>query len=647
MAALAYYSGSKRQEWIEKRASDIEFLYDQQWSGEEIGVLEARKQSTYTHNKILPIIRDYRSRLTGRIPEAHIVPTGNIEYDPVNLINDVCKHVMYNSDWFLQFRRTLDSMLVKGIGFMNMFVDPFSSGGLGDLKLKDVDSQYVYIDPTSCEPFFEDSSCIIIAMPKLKQAAIAAYPQYRELIEKSTYKDTTTNYIQKTMYGYEGKQGDIGILEDDAEGAPKVLMIERQAIELVARKRIYRTDKWLYDYSDQDYSYEPESNEIAIPHFQKRLKRIISIGDKAVELETLPVENYSLTPLVYEDVKNPYPPGLIYFLRDQQKLWNKLFLLSLHLLQITAMPRTKLRKGVGLEEQDVESKLADPGGTFWYENDGMPTDPIQFDYGSGIPNDFFAMLNIVDQGLNISSASPPYRQGQSAQLPSTAFGINLLHQQSTAQFDPLVKTIDLWVERIYKSMIQHIPLVYDIPRLMDIFIDDRGTMQTVPINIPTSQKADGSWKILNNLGKLAANVRVQTSSSISTRHQELSNWFMDAAKQSGIPTFWARAIEHMVDLPNREEIISEMSVNTQLTNDLNELQKINQEATGTIKNLEQQLMASKNQSAVKDFENKLDSIIHQVRGDLKIHEARFSERLKSIEKEMRFVKSQKGRQNKK
>jgi len=196
-------------------------------------------------------------------------------------------------------------------------------------------------------------------------------------------------------------------------------------------------------------------------------------------------------------------------------------------------------------------------------------------------------------------------------------------------------------------MIQHIPLVYDIPRLMDIFIDDRGTMQTVPINIPTSQKADGTWKILNDFGKLAANVRVQTSSSISTRHQELSNWFMEAAKQSGIPTFWARAIEHMVDLPNREEIISEMSVNTQLTNDLNELQKINQEATGTIKNLEQQLMASKNQSAVKDFENKLDSIIHQVRGDLKIHEARFSERLKSIEKEMRFVKSQKGRQNKK
>jgi DNA anti-recombination protein RmuC len=208
---------------------------------------------------------------------------------------------------------------------------------------------------------------------------------------------------------------------------------------------------------------------------------------------------------------------------------------------------------------------------------------------------------------------------------------------------PLMQTVDLFVERLYKVILERIPLVYDTPRIMNLFINDKGDMQSIGVNIPIEDAATSVLTILNDLKQLSTNVMVRTGSTIAPRHQELSEFMGNLYQQTQHPVLLQRALELMPDLPDKERLIDELSLNTQLSGQLNQLSKEYEDLMGDYKNMEQQLLATQKQRSIQEFENTLDSVLHKFRAKVEVFENRLLDTIQSAKKEITYAKAQKGR----
>lgn len=600
--------------WLQDRQNDQLYVYGQPWEPKGRAKHKRRGQTDYSINRLLPIYRHYVSTITAQLPEVWIVPDDTSEYDPHHLLNLMYNHVLIISHFPAQYRRLAGSVTAKGLGNLYVYRDKFSSGGLGDLKVRYIENNYVYLDPNASDIYLDDSSALIIAMPKLLGDAIALYPHQEKRIRETAFSRNieVTEYIRGTGEGPGGHKEHIGSQVEENITDDRCLVIQRQVKERINEKHLYRSDSGIFeaivdpDYKPQMSQDTGEPMEFVVPTYRTQIKMVTSVNNVYVGEETIPCENFTNTSFFYEDTENPFPFGAIAQYKNLQTLLNKLYSLMLMHLELSG-GRIIAPKG-SIDKTKWAKDFPRPYAILEY-NDKLHGNKPEIITTEGLTQSFFIILNQIEQELAYIASSQPAHQGQASGLPHTRGATFAIMDEARTRLEPMVQAMDFGMERVADTILQMLPYGYPIQRMMDLWDGEFGDSKQIMINVSDT---------LNNVAKLRAKVKIKTGSSVKPQNTRLMDIYFQIAEMTGSPAALMHGIERMTEIPDRRALMEALDTSAQQEQQIKQLDEAVEGLQGVIKNQEQQMKAMDRNLSKTKAEAKYNAIAVNTRAETKI-----------------------------
>lgn len=617
-----------RQEWLDKRLAEYQFAMGQQWTREESDELAARGQVDYVWNRIYPYLRHYESLLTSRTPEAQLIPAGDVDKELVIVMNDVMKYILHISYWPQQFRRAVKSLLHKGVGWMWVHRDPFSSGGIGDIKVDYVNLQDVYVPEDASDIFYDNAESVILSRIIPLADAKALYPNATVGLERESFSGRDDTEHDTTMLGEKERKEDYG--PQDTAGSPEFKNVRIIHRFMKERKKVWRLLNELTK-EEMEVDKEPGEGELGrewfVAPYLKTNVRIITSAGKNVYIgkEVLPIEDWPLIPFIYEDAENPYPISAVTLHKGQQKLLNKFASLMLYNTQVSTGPKiiyTKgaIDKGVWAEEFALPSSINEVNPAY------NVRDHLQVVQISPIPSAMFTMAEEIKRELSYETSSAPFHQGSSEGMPPTLGQTLTLQEESTKRMSPVIQQVDMSIQRMYEVMLQLIPNVYDSYRLLTIIDSDSLSPKSVEINAPQLDEKTGEvLEVLNDIRKFRARVVVRTGSSVEPPRAAYLALFSQLVQQ--FPML-ARYMFQYMNLPNSQQIQDELDENAQLKQAIETYEKQMKELQQLIGQLAESVTDEKEKVKLQKIQSKLDALYVREEAQVQIDAAARKEEIK-------------------
>ena len=632
---LRKFHTDKRIQWLQERANDQAFTFGQPWELEERNKVRRRGQPDISVNRLLPIYKHYITTITAKLPEVWIVPEESSgEFNPLSLLNTIYNHILMISYFPAQYRRLAGSVVTKGLGNLYVYLDKFSSNGLGDLKVRQIDNNFVYNDPNASDIYLDDASAVIIAMPKLLGDAIALYPDKEKEIKETAFSMGVTEYIRETTVGQGGHKEYIGSQAQDNITKDRCLTIQRQVKERVKEYQLFRSDTGLFEDS-VDEDYKPTKNEMGepiefvVPTYRTQIKLTTSVNNVYVGEEIIPCEHYTNTGFFYEDTENPFPFGAIAMYKNLQSLLNKLY--SLMLTQLSLGGGRILAPKGSIDKTIWTRDFPKPFAILEY-NDRPNKNKPEIVHVEALSQSFFIILNQIENELAYIASSTPANQGQAINMPHTKGATFAIMDESRQRLEPMVQAMDFGMERTADVILQMIPYAYPIPRMMDMWSDEFGGSIKVAINISET---------LNNVANLKARVKIKTGSSLKPMTSKLAEMYFEMANITQSPIALKHMIEHMTEIPDRMELIQSLDTSAQQAQQIKQLNESIEGLQGLIQNQEQQMRAMDRNISSKDFKAKTNAIITNTRAEAKIWINRIKDVYTELNKEVSRANSKK------
>jgi hypothetical protein len=198
---FAEYS-QKRTPWEERVIFDKNFRYGNQWSTTEIKALKQKGHAPVVINCIHPAVEAVKAMITANKPAFRVSPREDSDNQVAQAINGLIQYTWQVSAGNSVIKQMVDEYCVAGLGYLMAYFDPFCDMGKGDVKFKDLDPIYVFVDPMSRDKLFDDAANIIVSMVSSKKALCSQYP---ELKAKIMAASSDMNYYPQEMFS----QGDI------------------------------------------------------------------------------------------------------------------------------------------------------------------------------------------------------------------------------------------------------------------------------------------------------------------------------------------------------------------------------------------------------------------------------------------------------
>lgn len=625
---------NSRQEWLDKRIKEQQFAMGQQWEIEESEELAARGQVDYVWNRIYPYLRHYESLLTGRTPEAKLIPTGDVEKELVLVMNDVMDYILHISYWPQQFRRTVKSLLMKGMGWMWIYADPFSSGGLGDIKVEYVNVQDVYVPEDSAGVLFSDAEAIILSRIISLADAKLLYPGHGSDMEREAFEGRDDTEHKTTMLGEKEREETYG--PQETAGSPEFKNIRIIHRYTKPRKKVWRLlnsmtgEELELDKEPVVGSVLPEEGEYGTEwekaaYIVTRVKEVTSAGTNVyIGEKVLPIEDWPLIPFLYEDTENPYPISAVTLHKGQQKLLNRLASLSLAGVQHSMGPKIIAVDGsidLGVWQQEFSL----PNSINLIKGGYAPKD-VQVIQLSPIPAAMFNIMEDVKREISFETASAAFHQGSSENIPPTLGQTQTLQEESTRRMSPVIQQVDMSIQRMYEVMLQMVPYVYSNYRVLTIIDSDSLEPRRVEIN---ADQVDGETfeviETLNDIRKFRARVMVRTGSSIEPSRVANLMLFSQLAQQ--FPEM-AKYMFRYMDIPNARQLEQEFDENAKLKQVVETYKDQMEELQQLIGQLQEAVTDEKEKVKLQKIQGKLDALYVRAEARIQIAEAQREEKPK-------------------
>jgi len=199
----------RRENWAAQAKEDREFRLGKQWSQEQVQTLESRGQAPIVVNRIHPAVETAKAMITANRPAFRASPREDSDRKVANVISNLLAYIYDISDGRACIRQAVDDYYVTGLGYLQVFQDPYADMGKGEVKFKDLDPMDVYVDPNSRSRFFDDAENIIVSRLFTKDQAMKLYPGY-----ESKVKNAAGNYDDKYPVTSRVDSGEITFPED-------------------------------------------------------------------------------------------------------------------------------------------------------------------------------------------------------------------------------------------------------------------------------------------------------------------------------------------------------------------------------------------------------------------------------------------------
>lgn len=244
---------SQRSTWARHAREDSEFRYGKQWTQSQIDKLEARGHSPIVVNRIHPAVETAKALITSKKPSFRVSPREDSDNKTAQAMNGLLEYVWQISDGDMQLRDAVDDFYVTGIGALHVYQDPVADMGKGEVKIKNVDPQNIYIDPKARDRFGDDASNIIVSREYTKAQAKKLAPYYQDLIDNAQ----GNNLSDAPETGRSGDDGAITYPEDvpdtisGDEDEDTIRGFERYEKVMVNRYRVFESFSNTEDLLDQ------------------------------------------------------------------------------------------------------------------------------------------------------------------------------------------------------------------------------------------------------------------------------------------------------------------------------------------------------------------------------------------------------------
>ena len=218
-------NSTERQKWETDSQKSYEFFLGEQLTASEKEDLQSGGMPDFVINRITPVIEMMKFFATANNPRWQAVGAEGSDSDVAALHSDIADYCWYNSNGNSIYSSVIQDALVKGIGYMQVDVDPDQDRGMGEVVFNSVNPFDVYVDPTSRDFLFRDASYIIVKKDMPKEQLMRLFPDDKRKIKKANPSNLSNNdYSQRDItdseiifnsdvrsssYTKEGKEDDI------------------------------------------------------------------------------------------------------------------------------------------------------------------------------------------------------------------------------------------------------------------------------------------------------------------------------------------------------------------------------------------------------------------------------------------------------
>jgi len=218
-------NSTERQKWQTDAQKNYEFFLGEQLSASEREELQSAGMPDFVINRITPVIEMMKFFATANNPRWQAVGADGSDSDVAAVHADIADYCWNNSNGNSIYSSVIQDALVKGIGYMQVDVDPDQDRGMGEVVFNSVNPFDVYVDPTSRDFLFRDASYIIIKKDLPREQLMRLFPDDKRKIKNANPSNLSNNdYSQRDItdseiifnadvrtssYTKEGKEDDI------------------------------------------------------------------------------------------------------------------------------------------------------------------------------------------------------------------------------------------------------------------------------------------------------------------------------------------------------------------------------------------------------------------------------------------------------
>ena len=193
-------NSTERQKWETDSQKSYEFFLGEQLTASEKEDLQSGGMPDFVINRITPVIEMMKFFATANNPRWQAVGAEGSDSDVAALHSDIADYCWYNSNGNSIYSSVIQDALVKGIGYMQVDVDPDQDRGMGEVVFNSVNPFDVYVDPTSRDFLFRDASYIIVKKDMPKEQLMRLFPDDKRKIKKANPSNLSNNdYSQRDV----------------------------------------------------------------------------------------------------------------------------------------------------------------------------------------------------------------------------------------------------------------------------------------------------------------------------------------------------------------------------------------------------------------------------------------------------------------
>ena len=216
-------NGESRTQWEYVNQKGFDFSNDNQLTESERVSLEEQGMPTFTINRIMPVVEMLNFYATANKPRWQAVGTEGSDTDLAAVFSDLADYIWDLSDGSSLYANAINDSICKGVGYLQVDVNPDSDNGLGDLIIKQPEPFDIFIDPKSRDMLFRDAGYILIRKVLPKEHLKNLFPQHLSKINKaasdrnSDISYSEKNYELQKDFDYKDVSGSESVNADAGE----------------------------------------------------------------------------------------------------------------------------------------------------------------------------------------------------------------------------------------------------------------------------------------------------------------------------------------------------------------------------------------------------------------------------------------------
>jgi len=193
-------NGFGRKKWENISQQAYEFFLGEQLTEEEVDALKSAGMPNFTINRITPVIEMMKFFATANTPRWQAVGAEGSDADVAAVHSDIADYCWYNSNGDSIYAQVVQDALVKGVGYLQVDVDPNQDRGLGEVVFKRVEPFDIYPDPASRDFLFRDATYIMVRKDMPKEQVKKLFPdKIRQIKNANSDSAGQNNYSDRDM----------------------------------------------------------------------------------------------------------------------------------------------------------------------------------------------------------------------------------------------------------------------------------------------------------------------------------------------------------------------------------------------------------------------------------------------------------------